>query len=116
MLTKEEMETTMNYDENSPNADVLTYNKALQRRIETRVGINPYLNNGFGGRLYTIPKKLITIRIPRKMSAEQRKKAGERLAQARQKSPNPSKSHITKGKSQGEKKNKSLTSSKKRKA
>lgn len=103
-LTKEEMETTINYDESSPDADVVTYNKALQKRIEKRVGVAPYRNNGRGGRLYTIPKKMITIRIPRKLSPEQRQKLAERLRESRkQKSPNSLGNNTAIRKSQGEK-------------
>jgi len=93
-LTKEEMETTINWDESSPDADVLTYNRSLQRRMK-EIGIEPYLNNGYGGKLYTIPKKLISIRKPRKLTVEQRQKLGARLRESRkQKSPNPSKNNV----------------------
>jgi len=79
----EEKETTINFDESSPDADLLTYSKSLQTRIEKRIGIKPYFNNGYGGKLYTIPKKLVTIKIPRKYSAETRRKMGERLQRNR---------------------------------
>jgi len=100
-LPRDERETIITFDEAGPEAVIFTYNPAWQRHLEKRLGLTPTLNNGYGGREYQIGKKRIGMpRAPRKLSADQRRKLGERLKMARrQKSPSVAKSHNTTGKS-----------------
>ena len=101
-LPRDERETIITFDEAGPDATVFTYNPAWQRHLEKRLGLKATMNNGYGGREYHIGKKRIGMpRAPRKLSAEQRRKLGERLAKARhQKPPTAAKSHKTTMKSQ----------------
>ena len=105
ILTNEERETIITFDETPADAVVFTYNKKWQRRLEQKLGIKPIFNNGYGGREYHIPKKRIPMpRAPRKLSPEQREKLANRLRQARhQKSPNRLGNNVTIRKSQREK-------------
>ena len=100
-LPRDERETIITFDEAGPEARIFTYNPAWQRHLEKKLGLTPTLNNGYGGREYRIDKKRIGMpRAPRKLSADQRKKLGERLKMARhQKAPAGSKSHKTTSKS-----------------
>ena len=97
-LSNEERETLISFDETPADAVIFTYNKRWQKHLEQRLGLKPVFNNGFGGKEYHIPKSRIPIpRVPRKLSAEQRQKTGERLHRARQqKSPNFSQEHLIK--------------------
>jgi len=94
-LTNEEKETIITFDETSADAIVFTYNKTWQKHIEQRLGIQPSMNNGSGGREYKVPKSRIKPpRAPLKLSVEQRRRIADRLAGSRQKkSPNPSRKH-----------------------
>jgi len=84
-LTNDEKETLIGFDETSNPAEIFTYNARWQRHLETRLGLKPIMDNGFGGKTYHLPKS--RIRLPqahRTLSVEQRQKLGERLARARQ--------------------------------
>jgi len=89
-LTNEEKETIITFDETSADAIVFTYNKTWQKHIEQRLGIQPSMNNGSGGREYKVPKSRIKPpRAPLQLSAEQRQKLSDRAHRAlHQKSPN----------------------------
>jgi hypothetical protein len=74
-LTSYEMETIVNFNEAEAVAYIFTYDKAWQRRIEKKLGITPYEDNGYGGRSYVVPKKSVRPPVaPRKLSAETRAK------------------------------------------
>lgn len=90
ILTSEEKETIITFDETPADAVIFTYNKTWQQHLEKGLGLKATMNNGHGGREYHIPKKRIPLpRAPKKLSAEQRRKLGVRLKEARrQKSPN----------------------------
>ena len=105
ILTNDERETIITFDETPCDAIIFTYNKAWQRRLEQKLGIKPTFNNGYGGREYHIPKKRIPMpRVPRKLSPEQGEKLANRLRQARhQKSSNSLGNNATIRKSRREK-------------
>lgn len=88
-LTNDEKETLISFDETPEDAVIFTYNLAWQKHLEQRLGLKPIRDNGYGGKEYQISKKRIRMpMVPRKLSAEQRQKLGERLRKARQqKSP-----------------------------
>ncbi len=91
-LSKEEKETIITFDETPGDAIVFTYNRAWQSHLEKKLGLQPTLNNGFGGKEYRIAKDRIRMPLaPKRLSAEQRRKVGQQLSKARrQKSPNSS--------------------------
>jgi len=95
LLSNEEKETLISFDETPAEAVIFTYNKRWQKQLEIKLGLKPILNNGYGGKEYHMAKRRIPLpRAPRKLSPEQRKKMGERLQKARhQKSPNLSGKH-----------------------
>jgi len=84
-LTNEERETIISFDETPADAVIFTYNKAWQSHLENRLGLKATMKNGYGGKEYRVPKKRIRMPlVPRRLSAEQRQKLGERLKKARQ--------------------------------
>lgn len=102
-LSREEKETLISFDETPAEAVVFTYNKRWQTQLEKKLGIKPTMNNGYGGREYKVPKGRIRMpQAPKKLSAEQRRKMGQRLKDARlHKSAGSSKNNAVIKKSQG---------------
>jgi len=96
VLTNEEKETLICFDETSADATIFTYNAKWQRHLEGRFGLKPVQDNGYGGKEYHIPKSRIRMpQVPKKMSEEQRQKLAGRLREARQqKSPKKISEHI----------------------
>jgi len=90
LLSNEEKETIISFDETPAEAVIFTYNKRWQTHLEKKLGLKPTMDNKFGGKEYHIAKRRIPLpRAPRKLSPEQREKLGQRLRKARQqKSPN----------------------------
>jgi len=85
VLTNEEKETIISFDETPADAVIFTYNRAWQSHLENRLGFNATMDNGYGGKEYRVPKKRVRMPlVPRRLSAEQRQKLGERLKKARQ--------------------------------
>ena len=85
VLTNDEKETLISFDETPDDAVIFTYNKAWQSHLENRLGLKATMDNGHGGKEYRLPKKRIRMPlVPRRLSAEQRQKLGERLRKARQ--------------------------------
>ena len=87
-LTREEQETVITFDESSPTAMILTYNKAWQTRLEKVLRLKPTMKNDHGGREYELPKKLLSVRQPRtgrKLSDAQKDKLRKQLATGRKK-------------------------------
>jgi hypothetical protein len=83
-LDKYELETVINFNKSNEDAVIFTYEGAWQRHIEKKMGIKPYLDNGFGGKGYKVPKKQIRKpSVKRFFSDEQRQIAKERFAQTR---------------------------------
>ena len=70
-LTNYEQETIINFNKAEDVAYIFTYDKTWQRHLEQRLGLQPVMDNGFGGKEYRIDKKRIPMpRAPRKLSAE----------------------------------------------
>lgn len=83
-LSNDEKETIITFDETPADAVIFTYNKRWQQHLEKRLGLKPTLINSFGGKEYRISKRKIRMPLAsRELSADQRKKMGERLQRAR---------------------------------
>ena len=79
-LTNYEQETIINFNKEEKIAHIFTYEKTWQKQLEQRFGLKPTMDNGFGGKEYELPKKMIRPpRAPRKLSASAKKKLAERL-------------------------------------
>jgi len=79
-LTNYEQETIINFNKAEDIACVFTYEKTWQKHLEGKLNLKPVMDNGFGGRSYEVPKKMIKPpRAPRKLSASAKKKLIERL-------------------------------------
>jgi len=82
-LSLEDRETVISFDESNADAVIYTFNKRWIKRLE-ELGLKPVYKSDEGAREYRIPKSRVPLpRAPRKMSAEQRKKVGERLLKSR---------------------------------
>lgn len=81
-LTKDEKETIVNFNEASEEADVFTYRKDWQRKLEA-LGYKPDFMNRYGGKGYTVPKSLVIKppRKPKRMTKKQKQELRERLYQ-----------------------------------
>jgi hypothetical protein len=88
-LIKAERTTTINYDDLGDNAEVVTYSKTLINSLRKNTAANEVEVLPEGGVVFRIPKKLVTVRNPRKAgtgrtwTAEQRAEASERMRKAR---------------------------------
>jgi hypothetical protein len=79
-LTSYEQETIINFNKAEDVAYIFTYEKTWQKHLEGRLGLKPLYDNGFGGREYELPKKMIKPpRAPRRLSDSARIKLAERL-------------------------------------
>lgn len=81
-MTQYETETNINYNDEEKIATVYTENKALIRKMDRLLleyadQIQLTIENE-DGKGYSIPKKWVKIRPPKKMSEENRQKAAER--------------------------------------
>jgi len=83
-LTKQEQETIIVFNETNEPASIFTYSKVWQKHLEQRLKLKPIDINGFGGREYQIDKKRIKPpRVPKKLSAEAKKKLVQTLSRGR---------------------------------
>ena len=86
-LTRAERTTTINYDEEGPYAEVITYSKTLITSLRKNEGAREVGSYPGGGVLFKVPKKLVNVRNPRKarkpMTEEQKRVTAERLSTAR---------------------------------
>lgn len=65
-------------------ASIFTYERTWQKHLETKLGLKPTMDNGFGGREYRLPKSMIKPpRAPRQLSDSAKKKLAERLHRSR---------------------------------
>ena len=81
-LTSYERETIINFNEAEDKASIFTYSRSWQKHLEGKLGLKPVMDNGYGGKEYEISKKRIRPPMaPRKLSAEVKAKAVERLRQ-----------------------------------
>ena len=94
-LSKYEMETIYNYNQEEPLASCYTMDKVLIRRLDelARKHKEITLVRGSDGmREYTFPKKWLKVRAPKELSDEQRenmaKRARERFGFAREETTN----------------------------
>ena len=79
-LTNYEQETIINFNKAEDIAYIFTYEKTWQKHLEEKLGLKPTGDNGFGGRSYEVPKKMIKPpRAPRKLSDSAKQKLVERL-------------------------------------
>ena len=92
-LTRYEMETIINFNQEEDFAYVFTYQKSWQKHIEKRLGIKPCMDNGKGGREYKVDKHLISKprmpRIGKKLSPERKQQMSDSLKRAREKARIP---------------------------
>ena len=80
-LTKYEMETIYNYNQEEPLASCYTMDRALIRRLDALAEKHKeitLLRTGEGMREYTFPKKWIKVRAPKELSDEQRENMAKR--------------------------------------
>ena len=83
-LTKYERETIICFNESDEPATIYTHNRGWQKHLETKFGLKPIMENGFGGKEYEINKKSIKPpRAPRNISSEDKAKIANRLARSR---------------------------------
>lgn len=91
-LTRYEMETILNFNEEEQTASVYTHNKALRRKLDKlaqdRAGECKLVRTSHDGKAadYTIPKGWIRIHPPRvsaSLTEEQKQKRREHLASLR---------------------------------
>ena len=79
-LSLEEKETIITFDEKNELGFIFTYNKVWQNHLEKRLGLTPLSDNGYGGREYELPKKMIKPpRVHRKVSAETRERLRKQI-------------------------------------
>ena len=79
-LTSYEQETIINFNKAEDIAYIFTYEKTWQKHLEKKLGLKPVCDNGFGGREYELPKKMIKPpRAPRQLSDSTKRKLAERL-------------------------------------
>lgn len=80
-LTKYEMETIYNYNQEEPLASCYTMDRALIRRLDALAEKHKEITVvrvDEGVREYTFPKKWIKVRAPKELSDEQREKMAKR--------------------------------------
>ncbi len=79
-LTKAERETIVNFNEGSDEADIFTYRRDWQRKLES-MGFRPNLVNDHGGKGYPVPKSLVDKppRKPKRLSDVQKQNLHQRL-------------------------------------
>jgi len=82
-LSLYEQETVINYNREDKNATVYTRDPAVMRKLDQLVISFPEIYKCIGetdiDKTYEMPKSAITYRKPRRLSAEQREAAKERL-------------------------------------
>jgi len=79
-LAKDEQETIILFNKAEDIAAIFTYEKTWQKHLESKLGLKPTIDNGFGGKEYELPKSRIKPpRAPRQLSDSARKKLTERL-------------------------------------
>jgi len=79
-LSADEQETIILFNKGEDTATIFTYEKTWQKHLESRLGLKPIMDNGFGGKEYEVPKSRIKPpRVPRQLSEAARKELAERL-------------------------------------
>ena len=79
-LSAYEQETIILFNRGEDTATIFTYEKTWQKHLESKLGLKPIMDNGFGGKEYELPKSRIKPpRAPRRLSESAKKKLAERL-------------------------------------
>lgn len=82
-LTREEMETIVNYNAKEPMAIVYTRDKTVMRKLDTLVNDYPDIYKRTGAdavsKSYSFPKEYVNYRKPRKISDEQRELSRQKM-------------------------------------
>ena len=60
-LRKVEKETIITYNEADEYAEVFTYNRKLQNKLQGKLNAELILDNGYGGKTFIVPKKWIRV-------------------------------------------------------
>ena len=69
-LSAYEQETIISFNKAEDIAHIFTYDKKWQKHLEEKLGLEPVMDNGFGGKEYEVAKKRIRPpRAPVKLSA-----------------------------------------------
>lgn len=79
-LSMYERETIINFNQAGKLARIFTYEEKWQRHIETKLGLEPIYDNGYGGKEYEIEKKRIPMpRVKIILSPEEKQRRGKGL-------------------------------------
>lgn len=88
-LSKYEQETTINFNVAESNAVVYTRSKAVMRKLDALVNEFPEVYKCIGetdiDKTYSMPKKYISYRKPRRMSEKEKEQLRERMKQIHKK-------------------------------
>lgn len=85
-LSASEQETIINFNKEEGIAYIFTYEKTWQRHLEQRLGLEPVMDNGFGGREYAVDKSRVKPPRPTKrLSSRAKAEVAARLKKARAK-------------------------------
>ena len=91
-LSAYEQETIILFNKAEDTGTIFTYEKTWQKHLETKLGLKPVMDNGFGGKEYELPKSRIKPpKAPRQLSESAKKKLTERLHRNRS---NPSQNPV----------------------
>lgn len=92
-LTKEERETIITFNEAEKEAEVHTYNRAMQKKLKQLHQQHPaefiFIKGDEDCQVYRFPKRLVSIRGIRNLSKKQKEEAAERLEKAREAKTQP---------------------------
>ena len=114
-LTSYEQETIINFNKEEKIAYIFTYEKTWQKHLAGKLGLKPVMDNGFGGKEYKLPKKMIKPpRAPRKLSEETKTKLANRARDMRQRPNLSAETSITTVKTDSKKVNKGKASSRRK--
>jgi len=86
-LTKYEMETIINYNEEESIASIYTCSKVLIKKLDTyckkRPDVYKTVKVDSPSKTYTVPKKYISVRLPKVLTEKQKEGLRERLSAVR---------------------------------
>ena len=77
-----EQETAINFNKADVTATIFTCEKIWQNHLEEKLGLKPVSEDGYGGKEYELPKRLIRPpRASRKLSGGEKEKLTARLSE-----------------------------------